>query len=89
MVKLQDGLAWPIVLEKKEGHPEEENGKIPFTAWHFLRNSGHMDVSATQFDFSVRGRAFFVQVAQQAAENMLDANDCKVAATEEPLAELS
>ena len=69
-VNLNDFLVWPILLEKKG---DSEGGKISFPALHYLRNAGHLDVSAKKWTFSKRGNNFYLQVAKHTAQQLRDA----------------
>lgn len=65
---LDQFLVWPITLETKDD--ASVVGKIPLPALHFLRDAGHMDVSAKKWSFSKRGNAFYLQVAKRAAQHL-------------------
>ena len=71
-VNLDQFLVWPISLETKPG---SEAGKVPFSALHFLRDAGHIDVSAKKWAFSKRGNAFYLQAAKRAAQHLRDAEE--------------
>ena len=67
-VNLDQFLVWPITLETKDD--ASAVGKIPLSALHFLRDAGHIDVSAKKWSFSKRGNAFYLQVAKRAAQHL-------------------
>ncbi len=69
MVKMSAILAWPVDLEAgNEEHPA--GGRLPFTAFHFLRAHRGVDLSTPEHTFTHRGHQFYEQVLRAAARHL-------------------
>lgn len=60
-------LTWPIDVEETGS---EGGRRIPLAAFAHLRNAHNMDLSAPQFTFSKRGKAFYMDIAKSIARNL-------------------
>ena len=58
-------IAWPVELEEFD---EASGGMLPFHVLHYIRAQYGIDVSQQHYSFSERGKRFYMDSVQHAAE---------------------
>ena len=64
IVAMSDVLVWPLHLEDGKTLPMT-CGRIPLSAFHYLRLFSAVDLATHEFCFSSRGEEFFVEVHRE------------------------